>query len=71
MDIVHRGSVDDGEAHLVEAVGGEAGEGAREALVPGRPALGAPYVRCQADIGGLKYVALSPGWCRISYILNI
>ena len=46
VDVVRRrvrgAVVDDGEAHLVEAVGGEAREGPGEALVLGRPALVAP-----------------------------
>ena len=44
VDVV-RAVVDDGEADLVEAVGGEAGEGPGEALVLGRPALVAPAER--------------------------
>ena len=42
VDVVRKAVVDDGEADLVEAVGGEAGEGPGEALVLGRPALVAP-----------------------------
>ena len=57
MHVVHRRLVDHGETDFVEAVGGEAGEGAREALVLGSPVLVAP----KRGFDSIKYTMVITG----------
>ena len=54
VHVVHCRLVDHGEANFVKAVGGEACDGGREALVLGCPVLVAPDMRGQVDIRGLE-----------------